>query len=170
MQIKIPTDAKVFIDSNIFIYHFLGNHILSGSCTNLLKNIEDGIYHGYTSVVVLKEVLHILMLSDAIELYDLKPNSAVTYLEKHPEIVKNLTKSSDSIEKIEQMNIVILPLTNIDIIKSRIIRENYGLLTNDSVNLFLMQNHNIPYIATNDSDFDNIKHSHIWKPLSITNF
>lgn len=164
MQINIPTGAKVFIDSNIFIYHFLSKHILSESCTNILKNIEDGIYHGYTSVVVLKEVLHILMLSDVIELYDLKPNSAVAYLKKHPEVVRELTKPSDSIEKIEQMNIVVLPLTDIDIIKSRIIRENYGLLTNDSVNLFLIQNHNISYIATNDTDFDNIKHIHVFKP------
>lgn len=165
MQLKIPNGSKVFIDSNIFIYHFLGKHILSENCTNFLKNIEDNIYQGYTSVVVLKEVLHILMLSDVIEMHNLKPNSAVTYLEKHPEIVKKLTKPSDSIEKIEQMNIVILPLTNIDIIKSRVIRENYGLLTNDSINLFLIQNHTISYVATNDSDFDDVKHIHVWKPI-----
>ncbi len=34
---EIPSQTKIFVDSNIFIYHFLGS---SESCTDFLERVE----------------------------------------------------------------------------------------------------------------------------------
>jgi predicted nucleic acid-binding protein len=57
---EIPARSRVFIDSNIFIYHFLD---LSEDCSNLLERAERREIRAYASTVVLGEVLHKLMKS-----------------------------------------------------------------------------------------------------------
>ena len=51
---EIQVRSKVFIDSNIFIYHSLD---LSDTCSNLLERAERREIRAYTSTVVLGEVL-----------------------------------------------------------------------------------------------------------------
>jgi len=42
----IPINSRIFIDSNIFIYHFLN---VSESCTNFLEKVELREIEAYTS-------------------------------------------------------------------------------------------------------------------------
>jgi predicted nucleic acid-binding protein len=51
----LPRATSIFIDANIFIYHFTG---ASGECTRFLARCEAGELAGVTSVSVLLEVLH----------------------------------------------------------------------------------------------------------------
>jgi len=50
------------------------------------------------------------------------------------------------------------------VIESRNLRHDHNLMTNDSINLFLMKLAAIEDIATNDSDFDRIPWIRVWKP------
>ncbi len=50
----LPRATSIFIDANIFIYHFTG---ASGECTRFLARCEAGELAGVTSVSVLLEVL-----------------------------------------------------------------------------------------------------------------
>jgi predicted nucleic acid-binding protein len=61
---NIPSNTHVFVDSNIFIYHFLD---VSVPCTNFLERIEMEDITAYTSTVVLSEVLHRLMIAEVVE-------------------------------------------------------------------------------------------------------
>ena len=66
---EIPGGTKIFVDSNILIYHFLG---VSEACTDFLERVRIGDVEGYTSTIVLAEVLHRLMIAEAVEKYGLK--------------------------------------------------------------------------------------------------
>jgi predicted nucleic acid-binding protein len=62
----IPSGSRVFVDSNIFIYHFLD---LSDRCTAFLERISAHKLRGFTSTVVMAEVLHKLMIAEIAENY-----------------------------------------------------------------------------------------------------
>jgi len=56
---EIKTGSEVFVDSNIFIYHFTG---VSDECGNFLNRCEQGDLTAITSVNVILEVLHRLII------------------------------------------------------------------------------------------------------------
>lgn len=161
---EIPAKSEVFIDSNIFIYHFLD---LSDACSNLLEMSERREIRAYTSTVVLGEVLHRLMLSEAVAKYKIKPYQAVRYLKDHPEIVSSLEMCEIAVEEMPEFNVEILPIENYAIFESRNLREQYGLMTNDSLNLYAMKTRGLKIIATNDRDFEIVKDIDVWKPKLI---
>ena len=60
---SIPSGTRVFIDANIFIYHFTG---VSTECSDFLNRCERRDLEGITSANVLLEVLHRLMMVEAV--------------------------------------------------------------------------------------------------------
>jgi predicted nucleic acid-binding protein len=82
-------------------------------------------------------------------------------------LIKSLEKSEISVEEILEFNVEILPIGEDAIFESRGLREQYGLMTNDSLNLYAMKTRGIKVIATNDRDFERVKGIDIWKPKSI---
>jgi predicted nucleic acid-binding protein len=158
---EIPARSRFFIDSNIFIYHFLD---LSEGCSNLLERAERKEIRACTSTVVLGEVLHRLMLSEAVEKYRIKPHQAIRYLKEHPESIISLEKCEMAVEEIPEFNVEILSMGGDAVFESRGLRKQYGLMTNDSLNLYSMNSRGLKIIATNDSDFDRIKGIEVWTP------
>jgi len=67
---SIEPGSEVFIDANIFIYHFTG---VSDESSNLLSRCEQGNLTGITSLNVLFEVLHCLMMVEAVRKKLVKP-------------------------------------------------------------------------------------------------
>ena len=157
----IPTNSRIFIDSNIFIYHFLD---VSESCTNFLEKVELREIEAYTSTIVLAETLHRLMIAELIEKCDIKPNKAVRYLKEKPEVVLTLEKCETAVKKIPGVNIKILSIPIDAIFQSKELRKKYYLLTNDSLNLYVMKSNKISDIATNDRDFERVDFIKVWRP------
>ena len=60
--IRVPSNANIFVDTNIFYYHFTGR---STSCTSLFTRIALGEVVGYVNTEVLSDLLHKLMLYEA---------------------------------------------------------------------------------------------------------
>jgi predicted nucleic acid-binding protein len=60
---RVPRASRIFLDSTIFIYHATG---ASSECRSLLERCEAGEVTGVTSVVVLAEVAHRLMIIEAV--------------------------------------------------------------------------------------------------------
>ena len=77
----LPSGSRVFIDANIFIYHFARSP-LTASCTAFLQRVEVGELEGITSVVTLAEAAHRLMILEAIQTHGLHPNAAVRKLKE----------------------------------------------------------------------------------------
>ena len=160
----IPDSRKVFIDANIFIYHFAG---ISEQCTHLFERIRDGELTGFVNTVILAEVLHRRMIVEAIEKGPVTPKNAVRRLKEHPNFVRSLTQYSTDVQDIIQTPLVVKSVTKSDILASASIRRAHGILTNDSIILATMERFSIVDFVTHDNDFNRISKLRLWKPDDI---
>lgn len=162
---SIEHGSEVFIDANIFIYHFTG---VSIECTNFLSRCEEGALTGITSVNVMLEVLHRLMMVEAVRKKLIQPPNAVKKLKKHPERVKKLSEYFINTQRIIEMGIEVRPIAPELILKSQGIRTGYGLMVNDSIIAAIVQEEGIKALATNDGLFFKIKGLTVYKPMDVS--
>lgn len=161
----IISGTKIFIDSNIFIYHFTG---VSDECTKFLSRCERGELIGMTSTNVLLEVLHRLMMVEALRKGLEEPPNMVKKLAKAPKKVKQLDAYFRHVDKIPEMGIAVHPLRLETISQSHILRLVNGLLVNDSIVLATMQENAIKYLATADKVFENFTDIEMVSPGDMT--
>ena len=60
---EVETGSTIFLDANIFIYHFTG---IRDECINFPDRGGRGQLAAITTVIVILEVLHSLMMVEAI--------------------------------------------------------------------------------------------------------
>ena len=102
---EIDDGAGVFVDANVFIYHFLG---ASSDCTALLRRCESGELQGSTSALVLAEVCHRLMMIEAVERRLVTPGNVARKLARRPDVVRQLAVHDASVQAIPAMGIEIV--------------------------------------------------------------
>lgn len=161
---KLPTGTRVFIDANIFIYHFTG---VSQECREFLERCEHGEIFGVTGVLTLLEVLHRLMMIEAEAKKLITPGRLARKLKEQPEIVKHLKDYQTHAEAISEMGVEILPLEVESVVISKHYRRKYGLLVNDSVTVALALSQGISALASADRDFEQIKELTVYSPMDI---
>ena len=162
---EIDTGTTIFIDANIFLYEILDHWKYAEPCNSFLEHVNMGKYHAVMSVLVCNEVFHRVMIAEVVERYEIEPKSAVNYLKKNWEVVRELNKAYDAmlnIDAIENLEIVEIDREVYDIALEY--SKKYGLLSNDAVHLATIKKHGITNIATNDGDFERVKWLNIWKP------
>jgi len=160
----IQKGETVFIDSNIFIYHFTGS---SNECSDFLNRCEKKELSGVTSANVLLEVLHRLMMIEAVKKNLVNPPNIVRKLAQHPEIIKQLHEYYLNTQKIADMGIPVKPVSYDTILKSKSFRVGYGLMVNDSSITASMQEEDIKLLATNDNGFTHIDGITVYKPYDV---
>lgn len=143
----IEEGTALFIDSNVFIYHFTG---LSAECTSLLSRCETGELRGSTSAVIAAEVCHRLMMIEAVERKLVSAGNVARKLAERPQIVRQLATYETNVEAIGLMGVDVLPLTSTTILQGLRIQKRYGLLTNDSLLLATMLHHGTRLLASAD--------------------
>ncbi|MDA8083450.1 MAG: PIN domain-containing protein [Nitrospiraceae bacterium] len=161
---QIRTGDHVFIDANIFIYNFGGQ---STECRDFLIRCAKNDVAGYTLTSVLAEVLHRLMIAEAVMKGFIPEKNPLKLLGEKPEIIRMLFSYAGNVEKISNMNIRILPLTEDIIRKSARIRRSEGLLTNDSLVVAAVKDLGLNTLASNDGDFDHIRWLRVAKPSDL---
>lgn len=162
---NIPDNISVFIDANIFIYHFCGSRTeLSNLCSDFLVKVEKEQIQAITSTLVLAEVLHRAMIFEAISKTGLPPNGAMNKLKKNPTFLKSLDRYLEIPNIITDIGIQIVSISLPTIIESSEWRKRYGIMVNDSIILAAMKHYKTRHLVTNDSDFDNISGIIVWKP------
>jgi predicted nucleic acid-binding protein len=150
---EIPRGSLVFIDANVFIYHFAGR---SDDCSALLTRVESGDLQGATGDTVLLEVGHRLMIVEAIE-QGLRPGAnPAARLAKQPGRVQHPSKYFFSLQKIPQMGVEILSLPRDFLSRTQEFRQAHGLLVNDSLVPLYMREAGARYLASSDAAFDRI--------------
>ena len=155
---------RVFIDANIFIYHFGGR---SHACKVLLERCARRELLGYTSTPILAEVLHRLMVAEAIAKGLVTAKTAVRKLREQSELVKQLTRYQDDVDKITQMNLTILDLTQEVVKGSAEVRRDEGLLTNDSLVVACMRKQGLKKLETANGDGDGVSRLEVRKPTDL---
>ena len=158
---ELEPGAEVFIDANIFIYHFLD---MSTNCSDFLGLLEEGRYRGLTSVGVVTEVLHRLMIMEARTKKLVKSPGALDQLNKKPDLVRRLVEYSTAAQVIPEMGISVLPLTHGHLLSSQAVRARYGLLINDSLIIAMMKESGVTNLATNDGAFRRVDGIRIFGP------
>ena len=143
----IEEGSAVFIDANVFIYHFVG---ASPECTALLRRCETNEVQGSTSALVLAEVSHRLMMIEAVESGLVPAGNVVRKLVRRPDVVRQLATHEASIQAIPAMRIEITAVTEATILLSLRHQRRYGLLTNDSLIVASMQQQGVTFLATAD--------------------
>jgi predicted nucleic acid-binding protein len=174
--------AAVFIDANIFLYHFLGR---SEECSRFLERCASGEVRGATGAHVLAEVLHRSMIFEArankaVGLGAGKgkgkdvgegggARSTVGILRASPAAVRKLTDHHATAAAIIDMGIVVFPLTAEIVRASQWGRSRNGLMVNDSLVVATMRAHGLTALATADKDFGEVEGIEIFGPADVQN-
>jgi len=162
MRLKdISTGSDIFIDANIFIYHFTGN---SAECSEFLTRCEEGELNGVTSTIVTAEVMHRLMLAEAESKEFAKAPHILRKLMDKPGIVCRLTDYFAAVQAIFEIGIKVYPLTLELILNSQAIRARHGLMVNDSLIAAAMGEGGVEALATNDDGFSRVDWIRVYKP------
>jgi predicted nucleic acid-binding protein len=156
---------RVFVDANIFIYHFTG---LSEQCRDLLQACAGGSMTGYTSNSILAETCHRLMTIEAVSRGHVKGNSPAAQLQKKPDLVSKLYEYYQQLTIILNWNIRVLNDPDDIFIRSQVYRQRFGLLTNDSLIPVYMETEDIPFLATADRQFNDIPGVNVFSPADIS--
>lgn len=161
---ELPAGQTVFIDANIFIYHFTG---ISQECSSFLERCERGELWGVTAVHILLEVLHRLMMIEAVTKGLVTSGNVVKKLREKPNVVKQLADYQTQTETISEMGIEVVGLT-LDALKiSHPYRRRDGLLVNDSLTAAVMEAEGILDLATADPDFTRVEGLRVYSPLDL---
>lgn len=160
----IPPGSSVFVDANIFIYHFAGQ---SDDCSAFLARIETGELRGATGHVTLLEVARRLMALEAVELGLKAGANPAARLARQPEMIRRLSKYYFSVLSIPRMGVEILSLPEDFITASQEFRQTSGLLVNDSLVPMQMRQAGILLLASGDAAFDRIPGLRRYAPSDI---
>ena len=161
---ELPAGQTVFIDANIFIYHFTG---LSQECSIFLERCEQGDLWGVTAVHILLEVLHRLMMIEAVTKGLVTSGNVARKLRKRPNVVKQLADYQTQTEAILEMGIEVVGLTSDSLKISHPYRRRDGLLVNDSLTAAVMEAEGISDLATADPDFTRVEGLRVYRPMDI---
>ncbi|HEX7128311.1 MAG TPA: PIN domain-containing protein [Thermodesulfobacteriota bacterium] len=157
----IPPGTSVFIDSTIFVYSFAGE---SAHCLDFLERCERRDLDGITSVVVLVEVAHRLMMLEAVLKGLVARGNVARKLRERPDIVTMLSAYREHLEQIPAMNIEVLALEPSDVARASELRTRYGLLVNDSLILDAALRRGVDVLATADRDFERVTELRLFRP------
>ena len=160
---NLPGGRDVLLDANVFIYAF-GEQ--SPECLGLLRRCAQEEVAGITTVEIINEVCHRLMLAEAHGRGIITGQSAKALDGRHDEI-KRLAEYWTQTARIFELNILILPLEEPRIRRAQQMRMLHGLMTNDSVILAAADEYGIDCLASLDGDFDQVPWLTVYKPTDL---
>jgi len=164
MPLGLPTGSACFIDANIFVYHFTNTDALGLACTDLLRRGTIGEIQAATSIPVLADTLHKIMLAEVRAREGLNMTGLVAWIQKHRNRLAGLKETLAACSQIERLPLAILPLDIALLRQAMQISASHHLLTGDAIAIALMQRHGLTHLVTNDDDFDAIPGLTVWKP------
>ncbi len=143
----IEDGSSLFVDANVFVYHFTG---LSPECTSLLSRCEASELRGSTSAVIVAEVCHRLMMIEAVGRKLVSAGNVARKLARRPEVVRQLAAYEASVEAIGLMGIEVVALTGATVVQGLRVQKRYGFLTNDSLLIATMLDQGVRLLASAD--------------------
>jgi predicted nucleic acid-binding protein len=148
----MPSGTSVFIDTNVFVYALLNQ---SAECLSVLQRCAREDILGVTTLVVVNEVTHKLMLAEAVSTGIIAAEKA-SLLNKHLPEVRFLSNYWTQTKAILQMNLLVLALDEDCLHRANTTRNTHGLLTIDSLIVSVMDHYGISALASNDKGFDHV--------------
>jgi predicted nucleic acid-binding protein len=160
----VPDGGRIFVDANIFIYHFSR---VSSECRSFLARCESEQIEAFTGVHILLEVAHRLMILEALHKRLISGGQPARKLKENPQVIKSLSDYNRAVRQISRMGVRVRAVIPAIVKASETVRAQEGLMTNDSVTIALMHRMGLTGIATHDSDFERIPGIIIYQPEDI---
>jgi predicted nucleic acid-binding protein len=159
--LSVKSGDEILIDANVLVYALLGS---SPDCVAFIDRCLKSDLHAYTTIDVLADVCHRLMVTEA-HMRGLVQRANASSLQGKPSIVRQLSEYWAHLKSLTA--IAILPLDEFRFQRAYSLRLQFGLMTNDSLLLAAAEVFGIDSLATNDSDFDAIPWINIYKPSAL---
>ena len=157
----IPDGLRIFVDTNILVYHLLEDELYGVSCRDSLNRVETGSVVAFTSPIVASETLFIYLRAWIIQNRKIVPKRVLRYLKRHREVLNEV----DFDKPLALLSLLrVLPLNSAVLQTSYNLMTRYQLLPADSVDAALISRHHLPALATRDDDFDHVESLDVYKP------
>lgn len=160
----IPKGSIVFLDANIFHFYLRGPKEPQKVCMALLESIEGREITGYTSTLVLDELMYKILLKKIEEKYRKNP---LTILQKTPEVIgahsPEVRNALDIVLGIEALNVLAVERHHIE--EAVEYMQKYSTLPRDAVHISVMRSVGCADIISADTDFDKVVDINRWTPL-----
>src|SRR5256885_709785 len=90
MPLDLPNGTNCFVDANILYYALVPTAGVSESCVTFLERAIDGHLSLFTSISVVSDAVHKVMISEAAQLVGRDRAGMIGYLGRHPEVIGQL--------------------------------------------------------------------------------
>jgi predicted nucleic acid-binding protein len=164
MPLDIADGAACIVDSNIFYYALVPTPPLTQACVEFLNRAIVQKLDLYTTIPILSDAVHKVMISEAAQLSGRDRAGLVGYLGRHPEIIQQLTEYPKAVQQLQSIPLKILAAEVSDLKEATRQATQFGIMTNDALIVTLMQRHRVTSLATNDDDFDAVSGIKVFKP------
>jgi predicted nucleic acid-binding protein len=145
----IPKGATVLIDTNVLLY---ARNRWSLQCRHLLERCDQADLHGVVTLLSLAEFCHRRMMQEARANGLVGPNPARALGEKR-HLIRQLAGYADDTRALLDGSLTFVGLQAEDFPLALEFQSQYGLMTNDSLNLALAFRQGLKTIATADMHF-----------------
>ncbi len=164
MPLDLPDGDRCFVDANILYYHFVNTPPLSNPCTTFLERVTNGDIEAYTSLHILSEAVHKVMLTEAETKFGRNRAGLVNWLQRNQHRIAELSEFREAASELRGMALSLLPTDVALLEEGTTLSAQFGLLTNDALIVALMRRQGLTNLVTNDDDFDSIAGLTVWKP------
>jgi predicted nucleic acid-binding protein len=155
---------SVFLDANIFVFHFAPDPAYGPACGQLMQQIQNQQLQGFTSTQVLGEVAHRLMIMEASRVAGWVGGKVKRRLKQQPGTLRQLSQFRTAIELVLRSRISVFPIVPALLADAMVLSQQHGLLTNDALILAVMQANGLSKLASEDDDFDRVPGIHRHAP------
>jgi predicted nucleic acid-binding protein len=146
----------LFVDANVFVFHFAPDPLLGASCTQLLQRIDQQELVAYTSRSILCEVAHRLTTLEARTRLGWSAGKVVQRLKQNPGAFQSLVGFRTAVENIQRSKVQVLTVSPSLVVTAAGLSQQFGLLIIDAVTVTLMQTNGLTKLASQDTDFDRV--------------
>ena len=158
---EIPDGSNLFIDANIFIYA-VGRQ--SEQCRRFLRRCAGHEITGRTTTGVIAEVCHRRMLMEARAKGVVPRGGTPRDLARKKALFVRLTDYQMEIRSLLASEVRVDPVLGEDFPVALMLEKQFGLLTNDSLNLAVAKRLGLGAIASADGDFEGVEGFMIYGP------
>ncbi len=161
----IPGGSLCILDTNVLLYAEQGASL---QAQRLLRRIEKREVLGVLPQPVWQELMHKLMLAEALMLGHLSGGNPARQLASKPEVIRRLTLYKDKVEALITLGMGFEPCTQADLTEKAVdIQERHGFLTNDSVIVAIALRLEADALVSADRQFRSIKVIQVYAPSDV---
>ena len=161
----IQSGSLCVIDTNILLYAEQG---VSAQSQRLLRRCSTGELIGVLPQTVWQELIHKLMLAEAVMLSKISGSNPARKLSKKSGVIQGLAIYKEKINALRVLGLGFESCTEKDIFEQAFtLQTKYGLLTNDSVVLAVALRLGADVLASADTSFQKISEPIVARPSDL---